>query len=112
VGFRKPVTSPLAFRHLLVVLCEPRLSQSSTAKVVRRIGHIGTSPDLVSGPTLENRCAPNRSGVGSARQRLDYLSLTGPFVKLQCYYGGQTVKLEFGEEGLRCWSPPIQGADH
>src|SRR2546421_200151 len=32
MGFRKPVTSPLAFRPLLVVLCEPQLSQSRRRK--------------------------------------------------------------------------------
>src|ERR1700704_3421615 len=52
----KPVSSPLAFRHLLVVLCEPQLSQSRRRKVVRRIGHRHL---LTSGPTLENQCAPS-----------------------------------------------------
>jgi hypothetical protein len=41
-----------------------------------------------------------RSGVGSTHGRLDRLSVTGPFVKLQGYLGGQTVKLEFEERGL------------
>jgi hypothetical protein len=47
-----------------------------------------------------------RSGVGSARQHLDQLSLTGPFVKLQGYLGGQTVKQEFEERALMMGSPP------
>jgi hypothetical protein len=98
VGFRKPVTSPLAFRHLLVVLGEPQLSQSSTAKVVRRIGHLGTSPDFMSGPTLENQRPPAGPVSAAPAGALDHLSLTDPFVKLQFILAAQTVKLGF-EQG-------------
>jgi hypothetical protein len=97
VDFRKPVTSPLAFRHLSVVLGEPQLSQSSTAKVVRRIGHLGTSPDFMSGLTLEtNVLQPAR-----CRQRPPAPQPLQPnrsFVKLQCYLGVQTVNLQFEEK--------------
>jgi hypothetical protein len=50
-----------------------------------------------------------RSGVGSTHRRLDLLSMTGLFVKLQINLGGQTVKLEFVEGGAE---DPVQGADH
>jgi hypothetical protein len=112
VGFRKPVTSPLAFRHLLVVLGEPQLSQSSTAKVVRRIGHLGTSPDFMSVPTVDNQRPPAGPVSAAPAGALDHLSLTDPFVKLQFILAAQTVKLEFEQSmASPCRVHPSKRAD-
>ena len=95
MGFRKPVPSPLAFRHLLVVLCEPQLSQSRRRKSSGGSA-IGTSTDLDPVRAGYPMCSI-WSGVGGTYRRLDHLSVADPFVKLQVEFGGQTVKLEFGE---------------
>jgi hypothetical protein len=109
VGFKKPVTSPLAFRHLSVVLGEPQLSQSSTAKVVRRIGHLGTSPDFNLRPDSGE---PMASKPVRCRQRPPAprpVQVNRSSVKIAGYLSDPNRKNGIrGEKRLRCGCPSVQ----
>src|SRR3982074_2653976 len=91
----KPVLSPLAFRHLLVVLCEPQLSQSRRRKSSGGSA-IGTSLRPVR-LWKTNVLRPVRCRQRPPAPRLSQYDRS--IRKLDAFLGGPTVKFEFAQRG-------------